>query len=342
MSTATRQRPAYLDGLFAPSQSVDQRPRTPSLSRSLYSSTESINAMSHLDTQQNLNHTRPLTPACEEELEEANSSGDDSKSVLSLSLAKSLKPRLRLRNFSLHRRSDPTLQRSNSSRPTSGDSSSSKISPKAATFFHGKRHSNPTHAPNKPLPALPTQETQSAVQAQELTCHRCYYFAARNCKGWTMGGSSNDACEACLVSSHSSTSPLRYRQLTTLTASWFLRCSLIDLLRSSTLILLFPFLFCSLAMNFSAAPWDGGDGRHCDDILAGLCLFFPFSFLLHNLRQTPRLEFPARNGLIFFSFSQQGCMMTGWQDNFRFTSTRCMSAQVTHKKGRDKRTQVQL
>lgn len=200
MATASRQRPAYLDGLFAPSQSVDHRPRTPSLSRSLYSSTESINAMSNLDTQQNLNHTRPLTPACEEELEEANSSGDDSKSVLSLSLARSLKPRLRLRNFSLHRRSDPTLQRSNSSRPTSGDSSSSKISPKAATFFHGKRHSNPTHAPNKPLPALPTQETQSTAQTQELTCHRCYYFAARNCKGWTMGGSSNDACEACLVS----------------------------------------------------------------------------------------------------------------------------------------------
>jgi hypothetical protein len=193
-----RQRPAYMDGLFAPKQSIDYRPRTPSLTSS-YSSTESIN-MSALDTQQNLNHTRPLTPACEEEHEEANSSGDDSKSVLSLSLARSLKPRLRLRNFSLHRRSDPTLQRSNSSRPTSGDSSSSKISPNVATFFHGKRHSNPTQAPNKPLPPLPTQEAHSAAPSQELTCHRCYYFAARNCKGWTMGGSSNDACEACLVS----------------------------------------------------------------------------------------------------------------------------------------------
>jgi hypothetical protein len=200
MSTAARQRPAYLDGLFSP-QAVDHRPRTPSLSRSLYSSTESINAMSNLDTQQNFNHTRPLTPACEEEPEEGNSSGDDSKSVLSLSLARSLKIRLRLRNFSLHRRSDPT----------SGGSSSSKISPKAATFFHGKRHSNPTHAPNKPLPALPTQDTQSAAQTQELTCYRCYYFAARNCKGWTMGGSSNDACETCLVSFNFSTSLLQHR-----------------------------------------------------------------------------------------------------------------------------------
>jgi hypothetical protein len=211
MSTAARQRPAYLDGLFSP-QAVDHRPRTPSLSRSIYSSSESINAMSQLDNQQNLNHTRPLTPAWEEDHEEANSSGDDSKSILSVSLAKSLKPRLRLRNFSLHRRSDPTLQRSNSSRPTSGDSSSSKIvSPKTPTFFHGKRHSNPTQAPNKPLPALPTQETESVAKSQELTCHRCYYFAARNCKGWTMGGSSEDACETCLVSSNTSTSLLQHR-----------------------------------------------------------------------------------------------------------------------------------
>ena len=226
MSTVARQRPAYLDGLFSP-QAVDHRPRTPSLSRSIYSSTESINAMSNIDNQQNLNHTRPLTPACEEDHEEANSSGDDSKSVLSLSIkARSLKPRLRLGNFSLHRRSDPTLQRSNSSRPTSGDSSSSKISPKTPTFFHGKRHSNPTQAPNKPLPAIPIPETESATKTQELTCHRCYYFAARNCKGWTMGGSSEDACEACLVSSNFTSSLLQHRQLTTFTASRLLRCSL--------------------------------------------------------------------------------------------------------------------
>lgn len=183
-------RPAYLDGLFSPKQSMhDYRPRTPSLTMSSYSSSESINAsMSSLNNQQALNHTRPLTPACEDELE-GHSSGDDTKSVLSLSLSKSLKPRLRLRKFSLHRRSDPSLQRSNSSRPTSGDSTT-----KTGGFFH-KRHSNPT---TKPLPALPAQAIPPAVQTQELNCHRCYYFAARNCKGWTMGGSSNDACETCL------------------------------------------------------------------------------------------------------------------------------------------------
>lgn len=188
-------RPAYLDGLFSPKQSMqDSRPRTPSLSRSAYSSTESINTTmwDNMSYQPTCNQTRPLTPACEEEAE-GNSSGDDSKSVLSLSLSRSLKPRLRLRNFSLHRRSEPQLSRSNSSRPTSGDSSTSK-SPK---FFQGKRYSNPT---TKPLPPLPAQAVPPPVQTHELSCHRCYYFAARNCKGWTMGGSSNDACESCLVS----------------------------------------------------------------------------------------------------------------------------------------------
>lgn len=194
-------RPAYLDGLFSPKQSnPDYRPRTPSLTRSAYSSTESINATTpsfdytNTNWQQSLNHTRPLTPACEEEAEvEANSSGDDSKSVLSLSISRSLKPRLRLRNFSLKRRSEPSLSRSNSSRPTSGDSSKS---PPFSNFLPGKRHSNPT---SKPLPPLPAQAVPPPVQTQELNCNRCYYFAARNCKGWTMGGSSNDACEACLV-----------------------------------------------------------------------------------------------------------------------------------------------
>jgi hypothetical protein len=150
--------------------------------------------MSCLDTQQTLNHTRPLTPACEEEMED-NSSGDDSKSVLSISLSRSIKPRLRLRNFSLHRRSEPQLQRSSSSRPTSGDSTG-KTSPNVANFFH-KRHSNPT---TKPLPPLTQQTVPPSTQTQKLNCHRCYYFAARNCKGWTMGGAANDACEACLVS----------------------------------------------------------------------------------------------------------------------------------------------
>ena len=49
---------------------------------------------------------------------------------------------------------------------------------------------------DKPLPVLPVQT------AQEVACHRCYYFAARNCKGWVMGGTHGDACEQCLVGHH--------------------------------------------------------------------------------------------------------------------------------------------
>jgi hypothetical protein len=222
-------RPAYVDGLFSSKQSVqNHRPRTPSLTGSAYSSTESIDAsISALDNQQTLNHTRPLTPACEEELEEVYSSGDDSRPVLSFSFARSLKSRLRLRNFSLHSRSESRLQGSSSPRPTSADSSRERISPTAATFLHGKRHSNLTNPPNKPLLGLPAQAAQSAVQTRELTCHRCYYFAARNCKGWTIGGSSNDACDPCLVSYRNHDyRHITVRQLTFFTASRFLRRSL--------------------------------------------------------------------------------------------------------------------
>lgn len=45
----------------------------------------------------------------------------------------------------------------------------------------------------KALPATPVQA------AQELSCDRCYYFAARHCNGFVLGGSAGDACEQCLV-----------------------------------------------------------------------------------------------------------------------------------------------
>jgi hypothetical protein len=189
-------RSACLDGIFSPQHSVQECCSKHSLSRSSHSVTESIDAsMSAPDSQQAFNPTRPLNPVGEEELE-ANSSGDDSRSVFTRSLTRSLNPRLCLRNLSLRRRSEPQVQRSSSSRPTSSDSTG-KISPNVANFFQEKQHSNTIP---KPLLPLPAHTVPPPVQRQKLTCHRCYYFAARNCKGWTMGGSFNDACETCLVS----------------------------------------------------------------------------------------------------------------------------------------------
>jgi hypothetical protein len=47
---------------------------------------------------------------------------------------------------------------------------------------------------SKPLPPPPPP------MAEELKCQPCYYFAARNCNGYVMGGSHGDACDNCAVS----------------------------------------------------------------------------------------------------------------------------------------------
>jgi hypothetical protein len=44
------------------------------------------------------------------------------------------------------------------------------------------------------------QTLQVAPPTQELSCGRCYYFTARNCNGYVLGGEAGDACEGCLVS----------------------------------------------------------------------------------------------------------------------------------------------
>ncbi|SMR53080.1 unnamed protein product [Zymoseptoria tritici ST99CH_1A5] len=44
----------------------------------------------------------------------------------------------------------------------------------------------------RPIEPAPLQD------AQELSCQKCYYFTARNCNGYVMGGETGDACEGCL------------------------------------------------------------------------------------------------------------------------------------------------
>lgn len=46
---------------------------------------------------------------------------------------------------------------------------------------------------------IPSKGEPVQVSTQELSCQRCYYFTARNCNGYVMGGDAGDACEGCLV-----------------------------------------------------------------------------------------------------------------------------------------------
>ena len=188
-------RPAYLDGLYSSqqpqshssshSQSFPHHPRTPSLTRS-HRSNESVSTSrtnSIIDSYgDSYAPTRPLTPAFEEQID-----AEDAKSLIQVT--RSLKPRLKLRA--------PVFRRTNSPRPAS-DGSPCADSPTLG--------SHKMHGSNKSLPALPTYAQQQKHQqeakspGQELSCQRCYYFAARHCNGWVMGGSHGDACESCLVS----------------------------------------------------------------------------------------------------------------------------------------------
>lgn len=82
-----------------------------------------------------------------------------------------------------------------------------------------------------PLPSLPTPERTSSKRApskdkaqistKELSCQRCYYFTARNCNGYVMGGEAGDACDGCLVS-HPTSTILPHLLLITITAIWIL------------------------------------------------------------------------------------------------------------------------
>ncbi|KXT09810.1 hypothetical protein AC579_10510 [Pseudocercospora musae] len=85
--------------------------------------------------------------------------------------------------------------------------------PKIQTSFPPPRAVS-TYA-KRPLPAVPAQAPPAATAAPqpkpqptrkverqpstgELSCQRCYYFAARNCNGYVLGGEAGDACEMCL------------------------------------------------------------------------------------------------------------------------------------------------
>lgn len=185
-------RPAYLDKLF--SENIPPMPtsRTPSV-RSPNSSISS--GSSTFDLHQR--NPSALSPAFEED------SQDDKRSLKSVRSLRSLKfhlsPRLNIRN-ALNRRTYPQVQETvefNSAKwqQTIDHTARRKPSlPKLQTSSSppsSRKRSQPSTS--KPLPATP------APVAEELQCQPCYYFAARNCSGYVMGGSHGDACESCAV-----------------------------------------------------------------------------------------------------------------------------------------------
>lgn len=236
-------RPAYLDGLFGTTQSQakDHRPRTPSLSRSHHSSdsmsslaTSRTNSKDYSTPTHSREYStkplpslpRKLSPAPEEETTHSKFDWDDDEPKVRKQPSR---PRLKIRTPSLpllSKRSQPKLQQT---RPNSGSSiipaplQPRPVSPKQ----HERKDSGPPSCavlPNKPLPALPMY-AQVQPQPRELKSFRCYYFAARHCQYWVMGGKHGDACEMCCVS-HLPQRPFLILNTDKSTASWTFRLTM--------------------------------------------------------------------------------------------------------------------
>lgn len=101
-----------------------------------------------------------------------------------------------------------TRRSSSDATETLSQCSSTASSPTHSIHNQARRPSLPRFASFSTLPprkqsfgegSIKTSPLSIESPSQELKCHRCYYFAARNCNGWTMGGSHGDACEQCLV-----------------------------------------------------------------------------------------------------------------------------------------------
>lgn len=182
-------RPAYLDNLFR--DQSPPLPKTPSL-RSANSSISfnSFNSNPPSDVRTIQPIPRPLSPAFEE---------DQSDRISLRSLKIGFSPRLKMRGM-FNRRTYPQSQQvqepmdHSSHRPTpsiSSQASRRPSLPKLQTALSSptrKVHSLSTKTlPPPPPPPMP----------EELKCQPCYYFAARHCQGYVMGGSHGDACEGC-------------------------------------------------------------------------------------------------------------------------------------------------
>ncbi|KAK0911419.1 hypothetical protein LTR02_003350 [Friedmanniomyces endolithicus] len=172
-------RPAYLDNLFK------DCPPLPTPQHSANSSFSTASS-SGLDLRLNKPLPRPLTPAFEEYT-------DDQVSLRSFGSRFTFRNPFNRRTYPSTKWTPQPAARPPPSPPHCQPGSRRPSLPRLTTTF-----SSPSlrmvmeKEREKPLPLAPV------CVAQELGCHRCYYFAARNCHGWVMGGSHGDACEQCL------------------------------------------------------------------------------------------------------------------------------------------------
>lgn len=179
-------RPSYLDRLYFGLPPLPP----PVVSPSAWSTNSSISSLdSQLSATERTPHKR--LPVFEKDF------SDDRISMRSLRFR--LSPRFNLRNI-LRQRSHTQVQETaipdvpslprpvldnswvkqpNLSRPQTAQASPPRRGP---------------YLRSKTSPSSPTRTTEN------LHCTPCYYFAARNCSGYVLGGGHGDACENCAVS----------------------------------------------------------------------------------------------------------------------------------------------
>jgi hypothetical protein len=179
--------------------SQHQHPQTPSSTRRTNSTGENETTLwSSPDGQyyvHSVNQTSPLSPL--EKLGfESNTPGRNMKPFLLLPFLNSDKLCF---NTQVSESAQPSARGPTHNTFFRLSNGSRKLLPDVVSFLDDRRKSHRTY---RTLPTPPASEIPSSVQAGGLSAHRCYYFAARNCKGWTIGCLSDDACESCRVSLH--------------------------------------------------------------------------------------------------------------------------------------------
>lgn len=177
-------RPAYLDKLFHESASCPP----PIFSPSAHSTNSSISSL-HSDQLAGERNVRPFLRGFDTD------SLDDRISVRSLKLH--LSPRFKIRTLFSRR----TIQQVQETVDFEASETSTSYNPSPPKFSPLLRPQTSWSSPSRKRhpPRLPSVPSAPVAKVEQLHCTPCYYFAARNCHGYVLGGDHGDACENCAV-----------------------------------------------------------------------------------------------------------------------------------------------